>query len=62
MPLLLVLTQLVLAHVNVTMDILVQEQFAMVGCGTVLFNFTITGVCLFWAPDVSRRDLRFWYR
>ena len=38
---LLVQTQLVLTHVYATMDLLVQEQLAVVGCGTVLFYFTI---------------------
>ena len=38
---LLVQTHLVLTHVYATMDLLVQEQLAVVGCGTVLFYFTI---------------------
>jgi len=38
---LLVQTQLVLTHVYATVDLLVQEQLAVVGCGTVLFYFTI---------------------
>ena len=39
-------TQLVLTHVYVKTDILAQDYNAVVGCGTVLFNFTITG-CVF---------------
>ena len=45
-PMLPVQTQLVLTHVYVKTDILAQDYNAVVGCGTVLFNFTITG-CVF---------------
>ena len=43
-PMQLVQTQKVLTYVNVRSDLVVQEKFAVVGCCTVLFNFTITAV------------------
>ena len=42
----LVQTPMVLTHVNVRTDLLAQEQIAVVGCCTLLFNFTITAVCV----------------